>query len=102
MNPYLVAFCGLLLLGLTVVAWRLDVVSGQRDAANQAVETTTAANASLQTRLQTAEQATRARELRLRDIEASLAADRSSIRKVPTDACIDTPVPAAVADSLRR
>lgn len=98
---YLVGFCGLLLLVLTIVAWRLDVVSEQRDVADRAVVAAVAANVSLKTKLQTAEQAARVRELRLREIEASLTAARSTIRRVPTDACIDTPVPAAIADSLR-
>lgn len=99
---YMVGLCGLLLLVLTGLAWRLDVVSKQRDVADRAVVAVTAANVSLQTTIARADQAARVRELRLREIEASLTATRSTIRQVPTDVCIDTPVPAAIADSLRR
>jgi len=98
---YLLGFCGLLLLALTVVAWRLDVVSERLDVAKANVTAVSEANVTLQTKLERADRAARERELRLREIEASLTAARSAIRKVPTDACIDTPVPAAISDSLR-
>lgn len=98
---YLVGFCGLLLLALTIVAWRLDVVSRERDAADLAAVTARAANVTLTATLATAERAAKEREARLRQIESALNVARSTIRKAPTDACVDTPVHPDIAGSLR-